>query len=109
MSKTPPNVRLDLTGHIMDKVVQAADDVANLIDIEEEPEGVLSLYTSAILALLALTAARFGCAKADVTMPEHMCAVDNILGVVRGRYEAILKRDLASLMKAKSKRSANRT
>jgi hypothetical protein len=107
MSKTPPNVRSDLTTHIMDKVVQAANDVADLVDIDEEPEGVMSLYSSAILALLALALARFQAIK-FATTPEHMQAVDNILGVVRARYKEILKRDLAPLMKAKSKRSADR-
>jgi hypothetical protein len=39
MSETPKHVRGDLTTHIMDKVVQAANDVADLVDIDEEPEG----------------------------------------------------------------------
>jgi hypothetical protein len=43
MSRTPHGVRADLTTHIMDKVVQAANDVADLIDIDEEPEGVALL------------------------------------------------------------------
>lgn len=107
MSKTPHNVRADLTTHIMDKVVQAANDVADLVDIDEEPEGVMSLYSSAMLALLALALARFQAIK-FATTPEHMQAVDNILGVVRARYKAILKRDIAPLMKAKPKRSTDR-
>jgi hypothetical protein len=104
MSKIPHGVRADLTTHIMDKVVQSANDVANLIDIDEEPEGVMSLYQSAILALLALALARFQ-ANECTTPSEHMLVVDNILGVVRARYRAILKRDIAPLMKAKRKRS----
>jgi hypothetical protein len=105
MSRTPHNVRADLTTHIMDKVVQAANDVADLVDIDEEPEGVMSLYSSAMLALLALALARFQ-AKECVTPSEHMQVADHILGGVRAKYQAILKRDLAPLMKAK--RSADR-
>lgn len=107
MSKIPHGVRADLTTHIMDKVVQAANDVADLIDIDEEPEGVMSLYSSAILALLALMLARIQ-AKDCITAGGHMLVVDHILGGVRARYKAILKRDLAPLMKAKPKRSADR-
>lgn len=104
MSKTPKHVRGDLTTHIMDKVVQAANDVADLIDIEEEPEGVMSLYSSAMLALLALTLARFQ-AHECLTADEHMLVADNLLGGVRARYKAVFKRDIAPLMKAKLKRN----
>lgn len=108
MSKTPKHVRGDLTTHIMDKVVQAANDVADLIDIDEEPDGVFSLYTSAMIALLALTMARFHVMHTAPSVAEHMRAVDFFLGDVRERYLQIVKRDLAPLMKAKLKRSADR-
>lgn len=63
-----PAVLADLTEHIMLKVSEAAEDVTQLVDTDEE---IISLHISAMLALLTnaiLNAAPRTATRAEMTM-----------------------------------------